>query len=66
MEIVADEGRTTYRGMYTVRLSGVVYVLHVFKKKSIQGIKTPPRELDLIAKRLLAARSHYQQYYRIA
>lgn len=61
MEIVADEDRVTYRGMYTVRLAGVVYVLHVFKKKSTRGIKTPQRELDVIAKRLAAAREHHRQ-----
>ena len=63
MEIVADDDRVTYRGMYTVRLAGVVYVLHVFKKKSTQGIKTPKRELDVIAKRLVAARKHFQEHY---
>lgn len=63
MEVAADEDRATYRGMYTVKLAGVVYVLHVFKKKSTQGIKTAKRELDVIAKRLAAARDHYQQHY---
>ncbi len=63
MEIVADDDRATYRGMYTVKLAGVVYVLHVFKKKSTKGIKTPQRELDVIAKRLASARKHYQRHY---
>ena len=63
IEIVADEDRATYRGMYTVTLEGVVYVLHVFKKKSTQGIKTPQRDLEIIAKRLEIAREHHRRHY---
>src|SRR5256885_7096620 len=32
---------STYRAVYTVRLAGRIYVLHVFQKKSKAGIKTP-------------------------
>ena len=63
VEIAADGDRSTFRAMYTIKFPGVVYVLHVFKKKSTRGIATPRRELDLIAKRLEAARAHYQQHY---
>ena len=62
-EVVADAARATFRAMYTVRFAGVVYVLHVFKKKSTRGIRTPQRELDVIAKRLAAAREHYDSHY---
>ena len=49
----------TYRAVYTVRFEGVVYVLHVFQKKSASGIATPQRHLDLIRHRLReAARIH--------
>jgi phage-related protein len=44
-----------YRVVYTIRFSGVVYVLHAFKKKSTRGIETPKREIDLIRNRLKAA-----------
>ena len=30
----------------------VIYVLHCFKKKSKQGIKTPKTDIDLIKQRL--------------
>ena len=56
VEIVAlcDDG--TYRLMYTAKLGDVIYVLHAFQKKAHHGIATPQRELDLIARRLRAAK----------
>jgi phage-related protein len=41
-----------YRVVYAVQLADEVWVLHAFQKKSTQGIKTPPREIDLIKSRL--------------
>jgi phage-related protein len=35
-----------------VKFKEAVYVLHVFKKKSKTGIKTPQQEIDLIKSRL--------------
>ncbi|HTC64828.1 MAG TPA: type II toxin-antitoxin system RelE/ParE family toxin [Candidatus Saccharimonadales bacterium] len=55
MEIVAPFDGDTWRGVYTVRLKGVVYVLHVFQKKSKSGIATPKKEIDLIHVRLATA-----------
>lgn len=52
IEIVTDFDGDTYRGVYTIRLKGRVYVLHCFQKKSKHGIATPKRDLDLIRKRL--------------
>jgi phage-related protein len=40
---------------YTVRFADAVFVLHCFQKKSISGIATPKREIDLIRARLKAA-----------
>ena len=34
LEIVEDYRSDTYRAVYTITLSNVVYVLHCFKKKS--------------------------------
>jgi phage-related protein len=62
-EIVADSGGNTYRGLYTVRFSNVIYVLHVFMKKSKTGRKTPKSEIDLIKSRLKTAQDHYRQHY---
>ena len=41
--------------VYTVKLAGVVYVLHVFQKKSKHGIATLKQDLELIEKRLKLA-----------
>jgi phage-related protein len=55
LEIRADADGDTYRAVYAVRFEGVLYVLHVFKKKSTKGIATPKRHLDLIKQRLRQA-----------
>ncbi|HUB23923.1 MAG TPA: type II toxin-antitoxin system RelE/ParE family toxin [Tepidisphaeraceae bacterium] len=62
LEIIAANERGTYRGVYTVKFGGVVYVLHVFQKRSTRGIATPRHEMDLIRSRLAAARSHYEEH----
>ena len=61
LEIVERFDGDTYRAVYTVKLAGVIYVLHAFQKKSKQGIKTPKQDLDLIKKRLQQAKEDYQQ-----
>jgi phage-related protein len=59
LEVIAQHDGATFRAVYTVRLADVVYVLHVFQKKSKRGIATPKRELDLIRNRLkLAVQEH--------
>ena len=42
-EMVESFESNAYRGIYTVRFEGVVYVLHVFQKKSPSGIRTRSR-----------------------
>ncbi|WNZ23123.1 addiction module toxin RelE [Leptolyngbya sp. NK1-12] len=63
LEIVEDFDGDTYRAVYTVKLAGVVYVLHAFQKKSKQGIATPKQDIDLIEARLKRAKEHYSQNY---
>jgi phage-related protein len=58
LEVVEDEAGSTYRAVYTVRLSDAVYVLHCFQKKSRRGIATPKPDLDVIRERLKAAEAH--------
>lgn len=58
VELIEDHDGDTYRAVYTVRLATAVYVLHAFKKKSKQGIKTPARDVELIKKRLKAAEEY--------
>jgi len=48
---LASRGKA-YRLVYAVHLGEDVWVIHAFQKKSIQGIKTPKREIDLIRARL--------------
>jgi phage-related protein len=51
LEIADDFQGDTYRAVYTVRLSGRVYVLHAFQKKARRGIKTSQHDIDLIKER---------------
>ena len=54
-EIVARYDTNTYRAVYTVKIGENIYVLHAFQKKSVRGIRTPKREIDLIKQRLKIA-----------
>lgn len=55
MELVERYDKDTYRAVYITNIGGTVYVLHCFKKKSKQGIKTPKEDIDLIKQRLRQA-----------
>lgn len=55
VEIVKDYRGDTFRGVYTLRYAGAVYVLHAFQKKSKTGRETPTRDMDLIRQRLREA-----------
>jgi phage-related protein len=59
LEIIEDHAGDTYRAVYTVRLAGRVYVLHVFQKKSKAGTKTPKPEIELIRSRLKRAEEEH-------
>ena len=61
IEIVEDYSADTYRAIYTVRFSGVVYVLHAFQKKAKRGRKTPDQEIDLVRRRLRTAEEDYER-----
>jgi phage-related protein len=63
LEVIDDFDGDTYRAVYTVKLKGVVYVLHAFQKKSKKGISTPKEEIDLVKKRFKAAEEHYKGNY---
>ena len=51
-EIALPYRRDAYRVVYAVQLGEEIWVVHAFQKKSTKGIKTPKREIDLIADRL--------------
>jgi phage-related protein len=52
IEISDEHSGDAYRVVYSVWLTGVVYVLHAFKKKSTRGIATPRQHFDMVKKRL--------------
>jgi len=63
LEIVQDHRGDTYRAVYTVRFERAVYVLHTFQKKSPKGIKTALTDVELVSRRLRAAREDYEARY---
>lgn len=62
LEIVEDHAGDTYRAVYTVRLAGRIYVLHVFQKKSKAGIKTPKPDIELIKSRIKRAEEEHARW----
>lgn len=62
LEIVENHDGNTYRAVYTVKFAGIVYVLHVFQKKSKSRLKTPVEEIDKIRKRLKEAEIDYAKW----
>ena len=63
MKLVEDFDRDTYRAAYTVSFPKAVYVLHVFKKKSTQGVRTPKPDKNLVRSRFRVAEQHYRDTY---
>ena len=61
LEVIEDHDGNTYRAVYTVKFAGMVFVLHVFQKKSKKGIATPKADIDLIKQRLKLAAEQYKQ-----
>ena len=60
-EIRINDPGGTYRAVYTIRYRELLYVLHVFQKKSSQGAKTPKEDMNLIAERLARAAADFKQ-----
>lgn len=54
-ELRDNNDGNTYRTVYIAKLKGKIYVLHCFQKKSKRGISTPPKDIELIRKRLKLA-----------
>ena len=63
VEVIDEYDGNAYRVIYTVKLRGVVYVLHVFQKKSTRGFATPKKELAVIRERWKRAKAHYAEQY---
>jgi phage-related protein len=58
---VESSDGSTYRAVYTVKFTDIVYVLHAFQKKSRNGIATPQPEIELIRERLKLAQADHQR-----
>jgi phage-related protein len=61
LEIVVAQDKNAYRAVYTVRFEDVLFVLHVFQKKSKKGVETLKRDVDLIRQRLKIAEQEYRK-----
>ena len=51
-EIALKHRGDAFRVLYAVQIGDALWVIHAFQKKSISGIKTPQKEVDLISERL--------------
>ena len=60
IELKESDRSGTYRLIYTVEMKEIIFILHVFQKKSKQGIATPKKEMDLIESRLKLAKEIYK------
>ncbi len=63
VEVVCDYNGDTFREIYTVQYKEVVFVIHIFQKKSKKGSETPRPDKDLIAQRLKWATQLYKELY---
>ena len=62
-EVVGDYRSDTFREVYTVRFQEVVFVIHIFKKKSKRESETPKEDREVIEKRLKWAEQVYKEEY---
>ncbi len=56
IEIALRYRTSAYRVVYVTEIAGTLWVLHAFKRKSMKGIRTPKREIDLVRARLARLR----------
>ena len=59
-EIALPYRGDAFRVVYAVQIGAELWVVHAFKKKSIQGVKTPKHEIDLVKARLKQLKETYQ------
>ena len=64
VEIVSDYRGDTYRGVYTTRFKGFIYVLHCFQKKSKAGIKNAKAEPGINSQAVRGRRIGFQSHHR--
>lgn len=64
IEIIDEDISGTYRVVYTIDMPELIFVIHVFQKKSKRGIETPKREVELIKSRLKQAQAMYKEIFK--
>lgn len=52
LEVALPYRGDAFRVVYVIEIAGELWVVHAFKKKSTQGIKTPRHEIELAASRI--------------
>ncbi len=52
LEVALPYQGDAYRTIYAIQLGEDMWVIHAFKKKSTQGVKTPKKELEVIEERI--------------
>jgi|SRR5579862_2177032 len=62
-EVVGDYRSDTFREIYTVHYPEVVFIIHIFQKKSKRGSETPKKDKETIEKRLKWAEEVYEEKY---
>lgn len=62
-EVLEDFKGDTFRLLYSVKYKEVVFVIHVFKKKSKRGSEVPKEDRELIQQRLKRADQDYKEIY---
>lgn len=63
MKLSERHDKDAYRCVYAAKFEKVVYVLHVFQKKSRSGIATPQSDIDLVYHRMALAKAEYEQEF---
>ena len=62
-EVVGDYRSSTFREVYIARYKEVVFVIHIFQKKSKKGSEVPREDKELIEQRLKWANQIYRDQY---
>jgi len=52
IEIALPYRGDAFRVVYALQIAAEIWVVHAFKKKSTQGIRTPKQDIDLVADRI--------------
>jgi phage-related protein len=63
LEVCVSFDGNAYRAVYSLQFEPAVYVLHCFQKKSPSGVRTARPDVELVTRRLVAARADWELRY---